>query len=273
MSPEAQILGELDPGPKYWESLSPLGPMKSAPTQLLYSYFKQSNNVNMFYSICIILYFIPFIICYFIYVYQPRGHLCKTKISPGAIGGKARAQRGSCPLPPFWSRPCWPFKNYITLQVKESLTAWQGQTLRISCTQFVGLQSLLSCCSAVLSLLVWLNYLSRPTRSVFTKWQIKTNFIWTYNACIQAYPTKTVQAVQLEAAAFWTNGCRLHFTCYAHWKGGGGNCWHTFPFGCETCDTCLVGRGTCVWTTYLELLHANGTTESPTHDLQVASRL
>ena len=66
-------------------SSSPLDPMKSAPTQLLYSDFKQSNNVNISF-ILFILYFIRFPFCYFIYVNQPRGHLCKTKISPGRQG-------------------------------------------------------------------------------------------------------------------------------------------------------------------------------------------
>ena len=89
----------MSPGPKYQGSSSPFGPIKSAPTQLLYSDFKQSNNVNISF-ILFILYFIPFPFCYFIYVNQPRGHLCKTKISPGQLGqgqGQGQGHRGQLP--------------------------------------------------------------------------------------------------------------------------------------------------------------------------------
>jgi len=51
--------------------------------KLLYSEFKQSNNVNTgisFILFTLVYIIILFIFYYFIYVNQPRWHLCKTKI-------------------------------------------------------------------------------------------------------------------------------------------------------------------------------------------------
>ena len=80
---------------------------------------KQQHKYK-FYSIYIILYFIPFIFSYFIYVYQPRGHLCKTKISPvGQQGGgqgkgtRAVASPATTLEPPMYMyNVCFSFLRY-----------------------------------------------------------------------------------------------------------------------------------------------------------------
>jgi len=89
--------------------LKPFGPMKSAPMQLIYSYFKQSNNVNISFILFILFYILFHLYLVILYMFtSPEGICAKPKFCLGGnMGeGKARARGQLPPLPPLWSRPC-----------------------------------------------------------------------------------------------------------------------------------------------------------------------